>query len=83
MRLRMVRYQLGLSVEELAVRCHCSPATWSSWERGSRPRDRDVVVASVAAETGVDRDWLMWGGPLTQASTRWYSSPLRSGSLAA
>jgi len=76
MRLRILRHHLGLSVEEIAGRCRVSPATWSTWERGSRPRDLAEVVARVAAVTGVSRDWLMWGGPLETLSTKWYSRPL-------
>jgi transcriptional regulator with XRE-family HTH domain len=74
LRLRILRHQLGVSVEEIAGRCRVSPATWSNWERGSRPRDLAQVVARVAAETGVSRDWLMWGGPLVSLSTRWLTA---------
>jgi transcriptional regulator with XRE-family HTH domain len=74
-RLRMLRSHMGVTLEELAGRCRVSPTTWSTWERGSRPRDLADIVARIAAETGVDRDWLMWGGPLAP-STKWYSPPV-------
>lgn len=70
-RLRLVRYQLGLSVEELSARCGVRTPTWSSWERGTAPRGMNRIVERIAVETGVDRDWLMWGGSLPP-STKWY-----------
>ena len=69
-RLREMRYHLGLSVEEMAERCGVRTPTWSSWERGTAPRGMNRVVEGIAAVTGVDRDWLMWGGSLPP-STRW------------
>ena len=68
-RLRLLRFELGrlrgltrpVSVEEIAEWCDLHPATWSTWENGSSPRQMHAVVAQIAAATGVDRDWLMWG----------------------
>lgn len=68
-RLRLVRLELGLSVEEIAARCQINQTTWSKWERGINvPRGLHRVVAVICNETGVDRNWLMWGGPLTPGS---------------
>ena len=60
-RLREVRRSLSLTMEQMAERCGFNAKTYASWEAGSRPLDRDEVVAQVAQSTGVDRDWLMWG----------------------
>jgi transcriptional regulator with XRE-family HTH domain len=71
-RLRLIRFQLGWSVEEASAVCGTKPATWSTWERGASPRGMDAVVRAIVAASGVDRDWLMWGGPL-MPSTKWIS----------
>jgi transcriptional regulator with XRE-family HTH domain len=71
-RLRVMRVEMGLSVDELARRCGVAGATWSAWERGAQPRNLVRVVERIVAETGVDRDWLMFGGALAVPSTRWY-----------
>ena len=60
-RLRWVRQDMDLTVEDAAVRCAIPPATWSSWEAGRHPREMHKVVAKINRALGVDRDWLMWG----------------------
>lgn len=66
LRLKIVRAELGLTVEHLAERCGLKTATLSTWERGARPRDFGTVVRKVVAATGYDREWLTWGGPLVE-----------------
>ena len=85
LRLRMMRARLGLSVEEISARCGVKMATWSSWERGTAPRGMNRIVERIAAATGVDRDWLMWGGSLWPPSTKWLipSAPSASSAAAA
>lgn len=60
-RLRMVRRELGLSVEDVADVCGLSASTWSYWERGGHPQKMNETVDKITQATGVDRDWLMWG----------------------
>jgi transcriptional regulator with XRE-family HTH domain len=72
-RLRLIRFELGASVDEICSACQVKPATWSKWERGAEPRRMGAVVMQIAEATGADRDWLMWGGPLAP-STKWYLS---------
>ena len=60
-RLLLARRHLGLTVREAAMRCGIHYATWSTWERGSRPQDMASAVQAVADGLGADRDWLMWG----------------------
>jgi transcriptional regulator with XRE-family HTH domain len=69
-RLMLLRHQLGLTTEEIADRCDLKTPTWSTWERGATPRNMSAVVAKVALATGVSRAWLMWGGPLSDPSSR-------------
>lgn len=60
-RLRQVRHELNLKVEEMAERIGRPMPTYASWERGTRPHGLDDVVNQIAERTGVDRNWLMWG----------------------
>jgi transcriptional regulator with XRE-family HTH domain len=63
-RLVLVRRELGLSQREAAQRCGVGFGSWQSWENGSAPRNalRDLVL--VAQQLNIDRDWLLFGGPL-------------------
>jgi transcriptional regulator with XRE-family HTH domain len=60
-RLRNLRFELGMTVEEIAKKVGVAHPTWSTWERGARPRDKEKVVQQIVAAVGCDRDWLMWG----------------------
>ena len=64
LRLIALRIELGLTVEEAATKCGLKYQTWSTWERGAIPRRQGAVVAAISLALGVDRDWLMYGGPL-------------------
>lgn len=66
LRLKIVRVELGLTIDEMAERCGLVSATLSTWERGARPRDFSDVVRKIVAATGYDREWLTWGGPLAE-----------------
>ena len=60
-RLVDIRHEKRLTVEQAAEVTGLSGATWSTWERGSHPRNMAQVVAQIALALRVDRDWLMWG----------------------
>ena len=66
MRLVMVRAQKGLSQEEAAARCGLKASTWATWEKpnGAKPRGLEEVIRKISSGLGVDRGWLMFGGPL-------------------
>lgn len=66
LRLVIIRRTLGLSQEEAAERCGLDDGSWSNWENGRKPRGMDKVVGTISSQLGIDRDWLMWGGPLSQ-----------------
>ncbi len=61
-RLLVLRHNLGLTVEEMADLTGQKSPTWSSWERGAKPRDLIAVVEAIHDATGVRREWLLWGG---------------------
>ena len=48
------------------MRCGIPASQVQSIEDGHSPRELDVKVKAIAREFNVDRDWLMWGGPLSE-----------------
>lgn len=65
-RLVLARIHAGdLTLRDAAERCGLSFASWSNWERGMKPRDLLEVAQAVSEGLGIDRDWLLFGGPLT------------------
>ncbi len=72
-RLLLVRHEKKMSVEVAAHAAGVPPASWSSWERGSLPRDMPTVTQKISSRLDVDRDWLMWGGSLRANSFAWNS----------
>lgn len=67
-RLVMVRRCLGWNIKEAAARTGLDDGSWSNWERGASPRDKADIVERIAAATGADREWLMWGTPSARAT---------------
>lgn len=67
-RVLLVRTALGLSQREAAARSGLTFGSWQSMEDGRSPRDLPAKVARISVAFGVDRDWLMWGGPLARPS---------------
>lgn len=63
-RLLVMRHQLRLSQREAALRAGLTFGEWQSMENGAAARGIDQKVVRIAAAFDVDRDWLMWGGPL-------------------
>lgn len=70
-RLLLARLHAGdLTTREAAERCGLNYVSWSNWERGKRPRDLITVAEAVSEGLGIDRDWLLFGGPLAQEERR-------------
>jgi transcriptional regulator with XRE-family HTH domain len=63
-RVLLVRNALGLSQREAAAHAGIGFGAWQSMEDGRSPRDLPAKIARMSMTFGVDRDWLMWGGPL-------------------
>lgn len=63
-RLVLVRRAMNLSQREAAAACGVGFGSWQSWENGSAPRNALRDLVRVAQALNVDREWLMFGGPL-------------------
>jgi len=62
------------TIREAADRCGLNYGSWSNWERGMEPRGLLDVVEKISQGLGVNREWLLYGGPLDQADVnrlRW------------
>ncbi|MBM4577235.1 helix-turn-helix domain-containing protein [Rhodococcus hoagii] len=62
--MKLVRAELGMSQREFGAKCGIPASQIQSIEDGKSPRGLDVKVKKISLAFGVDRDWLMWGGPL-------------------
>lgn len=70
-RLMLTRAHAGhLSIREAADLCDLGRGAWTNWEKGTLPGDIIDVATTVASRLGVDRDWLLFGGQLSQAENR-------------
>lgn len=65
-RLRLMRHQLHLSQRKAAEISGVTFGEWQSMEDGRDARGVPQKVQAISAALGVDRDWLLWGGPLDQ-----------------
>lgn len=64
-RLVLVRHFAGrLSIEQAARQCGLNAGNWAHWEDGRRPRDQVAVTTAIADALDIDRNWLLFGGPL-------------------
>lgn len=59
-----MRAERKLSQRAAAEQCGLTFGEWQSMELGRAARRLDVKIKQIAMALGVDRDWLMWGGPL-------------------
>lgn len=64
-RLALVRQARRWNISEAAEACGLIGESWRNWEHGRPPRSMNEVVVAISEATGCDREWLMWGGPLT------------------
>lgn len=70
-RLKLARMHAGdLTIREAADRCGLIHASWANWEKGMEPRGLVDIVDAISEGLGIDRDWLLFGGPLTQPEGR-------------
>lgn len=75
-RLILMRRELGLSQREAAEKAGIPFGQWQGMEDGHRqPRGLDVKIQRIALAFNVDRNWLMWGGPLSSGAPTPPSGP--------
>lgn len=71
-RVLLVRTSLGLTQRQAAERCGIGFGTWQGMETGRSPHDMAGKISRISMALGVDREWLMWGGPLGPVITLKY-----------
>lgn len=57
-RLALIRQRFHWNVTEAANASGISPATWTTWEGGSLPRDFIATCEKIATATGCSMRWL-------------------------
>lgn len=62
-RLALLRVHFEMSVAKIAKVCGLDDGSWSNWEDGTNPRDKESVVRAISLALNVDKNWLMWGTP--------------------
>lgn len=65
-RMKWAREQRGMSQPDLAHAMGVAPMTISKWERGAMDPG-STKLRTISALLGVSADWLLNGGPLSQA----------------
>jgi transcriptional regulator with XRE-family HTH domain len=60
-------YADNITIRDAAELCGLNYGSWSNWERGKKPRDLLEVVSAISGALGVNRTWLLLGGPLARA----------------
>ncbi|HET8640563.1 MAG TPA: helix-turn-helix transcriptional regulator [Pseudonocardiaceae bacterium] len=69
-RLMLARSHAGhLSIREAADLCDLGRGAWTNWERGAKPVDIIPIATRIAERLKIDREWLLFGGPLTEPAT--------------
>lgn len=75
-RLALIRHRMGWNVKEAAAACGLPAQSWRGWEiAGHLPRRYVEIAKQIAAATGVDYHWLVFGpdeGGGDQTPTRQY-----------
>ncbi len=66
LRLVMLRYEASVSQKEAAFRCGITPRVWQGMEEGRSTAKLLDILKRIADEFGYDRDWLAYGGPLSE-----------------
>ena len=63
-RVTVLRSQLGMSRRQFAAHTGLTENQLQGIEEGRSPQKLPQKIQMICKATGVDRDWLMWGGPL-------------------
>lgn len=77
-RLMLARAHAGnLSIRTAAELCGLNHANWANWEQGIRSRTVVEDVEAISEGLGIDRNWLLFGGPLAVADSNGRGRKLR------
>jgi transcriptional regulator with XRE-family HTH domain len=57
------------TIDDAAAKCGLTRQNWSNWEKGMKPRDLVEVVQAISDGLDIDRDWLLFGGPLSKPAS--------------
>lgn len=68
-RIILLRHNLDLSQEEFCAQTGITKGVLQGMESGRAPRNEAATLARIALATGVDREWLAFGGPLGTEKT--------------
>lgn len=63
-RIILLRHNLDLSQEEFCAQTGITKGVLQGMESGRAPRNEAATLARIALATGVDREWLTFGGTL-------------------
>lgn len=63
-RVRLMREEMGLTQRAAAERAGIGFGAWQGIEAGRGGRDLHANLGKIVRTFGVDREWLVWGGPL-------------------
>lgn len=69
-RVLLVRTSLEMNRKQFADLTGLTENQLQSIESGRSPHQLAAKITRMVLATGVDRDWLMWGGPLEQENPR-------------
>lgn len=61
------QYAGNIPIREAAEQCGLNYGSWAAWERGAMPRNLLDAVDKIHHGLDVDREWLLFGGPLAEA----------------
>ena len=68
-RIILLRHNLDLSQEEFCAQTGITKGVLQGMESGRAPRKEAATLARIALATGVDREWLAFGGALGTEKT--------------
>lgn len=70
-RLMLARAFAGhLSIRDAADLCDLGRGAWTNWEKGAKPADKIEIAEVISEKLGIDFDWLLFGGQLSNAEGR-------------
>lgn len=69
LRMISVRHDEHLTQRQAALRCGVPFGVWQGMENGRETRNLGQWIGAISDELGYDREWLMWGGSLSDPNS--------------